>query len=106
MPRAQTPTSSSPSRRTRADRYAPRDWAPHERPMMPGSPSTTDHSTRRRVAYGLVGLVIAMTGGLGNALVTANLVNLQGALGAYSSEIAWLPAAYVMTNASMNILLV
>ncbi|MDR7193459.1 MFS transporter [Luteimonas terrae] len=90
----------------RADRYAPREWAPHERPMMPGSPSTPLHSTRRRIAFGLVGFIVAITGGLGNALVTANLVNLQGALGAYASEIAWLPAAYVMTNVSMNILLV
>ncbi len=90
----------------RAQRYAPRDWAPHERPMMPGSPSTPLHPTRRRIAFGLVGALIAITGGLGNALVTANLLNLQGALGAYASEIAWLPAAFVMTNVSMNILLV
>jgi len=50
--------------------------------------------------------VVAFTGGLGNALVTANLQNLQGPLGAYAYEMAWLPAAYVMTNLSANLVLV
>jgi MFS family permease len=59
-----------------------------------------------RVAYLLVGAIVTITGGLGNALVTANLVYLQGNLGAYYSEANWLPAAYVMTNASANLLLV
>jgi MFS family permease len=87
-------------------RYAPRDWLPHEKPMLPGSPSTPDHPNLLRLAYLLVGLVVTLTGGLGNALVSVNLLNLQGALGAYATEIAWLPAAYVMTNVSMNLLLV
>ncbi|NRR28972.1 MFS transporter [Oxalobacteraceae bacterium] len=88
------------------DVYAPQVWLPHERPTLPGSPSTPLHSDRRRVAYLLVGLIVALTGGLGNALVTVNLPYLQGSLGVYSSEIAWLPAAYVMANVSMNLLLV
>ncbi|MEN1835874.1 MFS transporter [Pseudomonas lijiangensis] len=88
------------------DKYAPRQWQPHERPTMPGSPSTPLHSTRRRWAFALVGVIVALTGGLGNALVVANLPYLQGALGATSVDIAWLPAAYVMTNVSMNLLLV
>ncbi len=86
--------------------YAPRTWLPHERPMLPGSPSTPLHSDRRRYAYLVVGLIVALTGGLGNALVTVNLPYLQGSLGVYSTEIAWLPAAYVMANVSMNLLLV
>jgi MFS family permease len=88
------------------DRYAPREWAPHEKPNLPGSPSTPLHSTPKRVAFAVVGLLVALTGGLGNALVTANLQFLQGALGATTAEMAWLPAAYVMTNVSMNLLLV
>ncbi|RMW23110.1 Transporter [Pseudomonas syringae pv. antirrhini] len=88
------------------DKYAPRDWAAHERPTMPGSPSTPLHSDARRWAFALVGVIVALTGGLGNALVVSNLPYLQGALGATSQDIAWLPAAYIMTNVSMNLLLV
>lgn len=86
--------------------YTPRDWPEGEKPMLPGSPSTPNHPTWLRLAYLLVGIVVTLTGGLGNALVTVNLVNLQGALGAYATETAWLPAAYVMTTVSMNLLLV
>jgi len=88
------------------NQYAPHDWQPHERPSLPGSPSTPLHSTPKRWAYAMVGLLVALTGGLGNSLVIANLPYLQGALGSTTAEIAWLPAAYVMTNVSMNLLLV
>jgi MFS family permease len=60
----------------------------------------------RRVAFFIVGFIVAVTGGLGNALVSVNLPYLQGSLGVYSAEIQWLPAAYVMANVSMNLLLV
>jgi MFS family permease len=86
--------------------YTPRQWAPDEKPLLPGSPSTPNHPTWLRFAYLFVGILVTLTGGLGNALVTVNLINLQGALGAYTTETAWLPAAYVMTNVSMNLLLV
>ncbi|WP_288381086.1 MFS transporter [uncultured Massilia sp.] len=87
-------------------KYAPREWAPDEKPMLPGSPSTPAHPTPLRFAYLFVGVLITITGGLGNALVSVNLINLQGTLGAYTTETTWLPAAYVMANASMNLLLV
>jgi len=93
-------------RRPSKDPYAPREWAPHEKPTLPGSPSTPLHSTPKRVAYGIVGLLVCITGALGNAMVTANLQNLQGTFAAWSTEIAWLPAVYVMTNVSINLLLV
>lgn len=90
----------------KSDPYAPREWAPHEKPMLLGSPSTPFHSTPKRIAYVIVGLLVCMTGALGNAMVTANLQNLQGTFAAWSTEIAWLPAVYVMTNVSINLLLV
>ncbi|MBO0494649.1 MULTISPECIES: MFS transporter [unclassified Pseudomonas] len=86
--------------------YTPRTWQPHERPSLPGSPSTPLHPTHKRWLFALVGVLVAITGGLGNALVIANLQYLQGALGATTAEMAWLPAAYVMTNVCMNLLLV
>ncbi|CAI8848801.1 MFS transporter [Kosakonia quasisacchari] len=90
----------------KSDPYTPREWQPHEKPLLLGSPSTPYHSTPRRIAYGVVGLLVCMTGALGNAMVTANLQNLQGTFAAWSTEIAWLPAVYVMTNMSINLLLV
>ena len=90
----------------RRNPYAQREWLPHEKPMLPGSPSTPLHSPGKRVAFGLIGLLITLTGALSNALVTANLTNLQGTFAAYSNEIAWLPAVYVMGNISINLLLV
>nr|WP_312045528.1 MFS transporter [Erwinia sp.] len=93
-------------RGSRPDPFAPREWAPGEKPMLPGSPSTPLHPTPKRIAFGLIGLLISVTGALSNALVTANLSNLQGVFGAYSNEIAWLPAVYVMGNISINLLLV
>ena len=90
----------------KSDPYAPREWAPHEKPMLLGSPSPPFHSSPIRIAYGIVGLLVCMTGALGNAMVTANLQNLQGTFAAWSTEIAWLPAVYVMTNVSINLLLV
>lgn len=88
------------------DNYTSHPWQPHERPTLPGSPSTPLHPTHKRWLFALVGALVAITGGLGNALVIANLQYLQGALGATTAEMAWLPAAYVMTNVCMNLLLV
>jgi len=74
------------------DPYAPREWQPHEKPALLGSPSTPLHSTPKRFAYGIVGLLVCLTGALGNAMVAANLLNLQGTFAVWSTEIAWLPA--------------
>lgn len=87
-------------------KYARREWHPDERPALPGSPSTPAHPSALRAAYFCVGTLVTITAGLGNALVNANLTNLQGTLGAFYTEVNWLPTAFVMTNVSMNLLLV
>jgi len=79
---------------------------PHERPMMPGSPATPDHTTPYRLAYAGVGLLVTATGSLGNAMITANTPQLAGALGVSITEAAWIPVVFVMTNACMNLLLI
>src|SRR6478735_8618971 len=80
--------------------------APHERSPLPGSPPTPWHPPGRRLAYAAISVLAGITGGLGNAIITANLSQLQGTLGLYRAEIQWLPTAYVMTNVSVNLLLI
>jgi MFS family permease len=82
------------------------EFKPHERAAMPGSPATPEHPTARRVAYFFVAILVGLTGGFGNALIAANLVNVQGTLGLYSDQAAWLSTAYLMTNVCMNMLLI
>lgn len=62
------------------DPYAPREWQPHEKPALLGSPSTPEHPTSKRIAYGVVGLLVCLTGALGNAVVTANLKTCKAPL--------------------------
>jgi hypothetical protein len=93
--------------RTRSVAEAPAYiFKPHERPTLPGSPANPDHPARRRQAYFAIGCLIGITGGLGNALVTVNLVFAQGTLALNSDQAAWLTAAYFMTNVTGNLLLV
>lgn len=82
------------------------DYAPHERPVMPGSPGSPEHPLPRRIGYFVVAVIVGLTGGFGNALVSANTTTLAGALGLDPAEIAWLPTVYVMTNVSINLLLI
>lgn len=81
------------------------DWSPEERPRFPGSPSTPWHPPHVRVAYFVVGMLVILTGGLGNGLVSANLQQLQGHLGLTQSEAAWLSGIYAMVNATANLVL-
>lgn len=82
------------------------EFKPHERAAMPGSPATPEHPLARRIAYFFVAVLVGLTGGFGNALISANLVNVQGTLGLYSDQAAWLATAYLMTNICMNMLLI
>ncbi|MGV6491191.1 MFS transporter [Stenotrophomonas rhizophila] len=80
------------------------DWEEHEKPTLPGSASMPWHPPHRRVAYALVALLVGITGGLGNALVTANLPFMQGQLGLTPAQGSWLVAAYAMVNVTANLL--
>ena len=82
----------------------PPAWEPHEQPFMPGSPAALSHAWPTRIAYALVAVLVGLTGGLGSALITANLPTIQGQLGLTPAEGAWLPAAYVMVNVTANLL--
>lgn len=82
------------------------DWLPHERPFLPGSPSTPYFPVQFRVIHGLISLLIGITGSLGQALIQVNLPAIQGSLGLTPTQGAWLTTIYIMTNISMNLLLV
>jgi MFS family permease len=81
-------------------------FKPYERPAIPGSPYNPEHPTWRMWAYGCIGVLAGLTGGLGNALVSANLSYFQGTLGLTAEEVQWSPAAYAMTYICANLLLV
>ena len=93
------------SRQARAA-MADYSFAPHEQPTFPGSPYNPAHATWRRVVYGLVAVVMALTMTFGYALVTINIQALAGGLDIYVADAGWLTAAYVGTNACANLLLV
>jgi MFS family permease len=80
-------------------------FKPHERAMMPGSPATPDHPVARRVVYAAIGALIALTAGLSNGLLVANLPQIQGAFGLSSVEAAWISAAYSMTNVAAGFMI-
>ena len=79
-------------------------WEEHEKPTMPGSASMPWHPPHIRFAYACVALLVGITGGLGTALVSANLPAIQGTLGLTPAEAAWLPAAYIMVNVTSNLM--
>ena len=81
-------------------------FKPHERPAMLGSPFTPDHPRTRKWAYAAIGMLAGVTGGLGNALITANLGYIQGSLGLSAIQAAWFSPVYVTTNVCANLLLV
>jgi predicted MFS family arabinose efflux permease len=81
-------------------------FKPHERPIIPGSPYNPEHPLTRMWAYGAIGLLAGLTGGLGNALVSANISYFQGTLGLTAEEAAWIPAAYATTYICSNLVLV
>uniref|UniRef100_B0SVF0 Transporter, putative n=1 Tax=Caulobacter sp. (strain K31) TaxID=366602 RepID=B0SVF0_CAUSK len=58
------------------------------------------------LSYGAVSLLLGLTQGLGANLVNNNLSWLQGSLGAYANEAAWLTIAYTATNATIALLAV
>lgn len=80
-------------------------FKPHERPFMPGSPASPDHPAGRKLGYFLIGVYLAIIGGMTNGLLIANLTGLQGHMDLTPAEAGWVTVAYNMTNACMSILL-
>ncbi len=95
-----------PARQHFYENDEPFDYPDGQRPAVPGAPGTPVHPMSRRIVYGLTSALVGVTGALGNAIVAANLPYLQGALGLDLSDVAWLPVAYLVTNAITGCILV
>ena len=50
-------------------------------------------------------MFVALSASLSNGFIIANLPLIQGEYGLTPSEVAWIPAAYVMANVSANLIL-
>jgi MFS family permease len=74
---------------------------PSERPAPPAAMPFP-----RAASYVLTSLLLALTQGLGMNLITANLTQIQGSLGATTNESMWLVAAYLAPNVSLSVILV
>lgn len=81
-------------------------FAPVERPIIPGGPYLPAHPAWRRGAYVGVACFTAVAANLGNALVNVNVTSIAGSLGEYVTAITLLPALYVAMSASANLTLV
>lgn len=82
----------------------PPDWTDDEKPKLPGSPANLQHSRPIALLYFVVGMLVTIAGGFGNGIISANLGQFQGEYGLTASQVAWLPAAYVIGNLSSGIL--
>ncbi|WP_414475871.1 MFS transporter [Microvirga sp. M2] len=60
----------------------------------------------RAATFMAAAVLLAMAQGLGMNLISANLPQIQGALGATTNEALWLMAAYMAPNASLSLLLI
>lgn len=74
--------------------------------MAPGSPSTPDLPTQKRIAFGLTAVLLGLTSSLGTALFAVNLGTIQGELGFDQTDGNWLTTVYSLTNVSMNLLII
>ena len=79
---------------------------PGEQPPAAPPPAAAPMAPRRAAAYMAASTLLAMTQGFGMNLVAANIPQLQGPLGATSTEALWLMAAYMAPNASLSLALI
>ncbi len=78
-----------------------------EKPVAPPPPpAAPPMPPARAAAYMAASTLLAMTQGFGMNFVAANIPQLQGPLGATSTEAVWLMAAYMAPNASLSLALI
>lgn len=77
---------------------------PQAPPAPPAAPAPMP--PLRAMAYIFAAVLLALTQSLGMNLVSANLPQIQGALGATTNEATWLMAAYMAPNVSLALALI
>ena len=78
-------------------------FKPHEMPIMIGSPASPDHPKRRRIAYLVIGILLAMACGLQNGLMMAALPEITAQLRLTVQETGWVQVSYYMAYACMSV---
>ena len=81
------------------------NWTEDEKPLMAGAPAFIQRSMGVRAIYLFIGIFIAISGSLSNGFISANLAIFEGQYSLTPSEVALIPAVYVMANVSSNLLL-
>jgi MFS family permease len=101
-----TPNSSGTTKPIEARESDQIQGAPQaEAPGRPAAPPFVAKPPLVAAAYILAATVLSLTQGLGMNLVSANLQQIQGSLGATTNEATWLMAAYMAPNVSLSLLL-
>jgi MFS family permease len=82
------------------------DKAEATAPAAPAAPPPYSLSRPRAAAYVLASTWLALTQSLAMNLVSVNIPQLQGPLGATTNEATWLVAAYMAPNVSLSLVLI
>nr|WP_226582230.1 MFS transporter [Acuticoccus sediminis] len=92
--------STAPSANAASGETAPAEAAPAAAPaFVPMHPL-------RAAGYFAASMVLALSQGFGQAVISANAQQLQGSFGATRAEVTWLVAAYLAPNVSLTLALV
>lgn len=84
----------------------PAATAPSAPPAAPAPPAPPDMPLRRALAYMGAAVVLALTQGLGQGFVSANIPQIAGDLGVTATEASWLMAAYMIPRATLPVMLI
>jgi MFS family permease len=98
----------SQSKPPEVDAESSSEASEREEPQAPPAPpaAPVPMPPLRAASYMLASVLLALTQGLGMNLISANLPQIQGALGATTNEAIWLVAAYMAPYASLSLLLI
>ena len=79
---------------------------PAAAPEAPARPAFVPMAWHRALGYFAASAILALTQGLGQGFITANLPQIGGDLGATTNQSLWLMAAYMAPRASLPLLLI